>query len=60
LISGSMGTQPFYKKLYGELVLKNSSLIDRMGMYVPNHPSMTHDEIQLICDKIIEASRISN
>ena len=58
LISGSMGTQPFYKKLYGELVLKNSSLIDRMGMYVPNHPSMTNEEIQLICDKIIEASRI--
>lgn len=58
LISGSMGTQPFYKRVYGELILPNSSLIDNLGMYVPNHPSMTHEEIQLICDKIIEASRI--
>lgn len=58
LISGSMGTQPFYKKLYGELILKNCSLVDSMGMYVPNHPSMTEEDIRLLCEKIIEASKI--
>jgi CDP-6-deoxy-D-xylo-4-hexulose-3-dehydrase len=58
LISGSMGTQPFYKKLYGELILPNSSLIDRCGLYVPNHPTMSEQDIQLICELIIKASKI--
>lgn len=57
LISGSMGTQPFYKKLYGELILKNCSLIDSCGMYVPNHPTLSEEDIKLICEQIIIASK---
>lgn len=56
LISGSMGTQPFYKKRYGELILPNSSIVDRRGLYVPNHPTMTENDIRLICQLVIEAS----
>ena len=52
LISGSMGTQPFYKKLYGELKLPNCSVIDECGMYVPNHPKLTKEDIELICNII--------
>jgi len=57
LISGSMGTQPFYKRLYGELLLKNSSKIDSCGMYVPNHPTMSDADIRLICALILQASQ---
>lgn len=57
LISGSMGTQPFYKKLYGELILPNCSIIDERGMYIPNHPSLSEAEIALMCNLVLQASR---
>jgi CDP-6-deoxy-D-xylo-4-hexulose-3-dehydrase len=57
LISGSMGTQPFYKKVYGECKLTNCSIIDERGMYIPNHPKLSLEDIQLMCDLIIEANQ---
>jgi CDP-6-deoxy-D-xylo-4-hexulose-3-dehydrase len=56
LISGSMGTQPFYKRLFGENKLPNCDIIDSNGIYVPNHPQLTEDEINLICNLIIECN----
>ena len=53
LISGSMGTQPFYKKIYGEYKLPNASIIDERGMYLPNHDKMTKDEINIICNTLL-------
>jgi CDP-6-deoxy-D-xylo-4-hexulose-3-dehydrase len=53
LISGSMGTQPFYKKLYGETKLPNCTIVDNCGIYVPNHPNLEQKEIKLICDIIL-------
>ena len=50
LICGSMGTQPFYVKKYGRLELPNVSVVDKYGFYVPNHPTLTYDEIELICN----------
>lgn len=55
LISGSMGIQPFYIKKYGRKELTNVSRIDECGMYVPNHPKLTEEEIHRICDCIIKA-----
>ena len=54
MICGSMGTQPFYVKHYGELKLPNVSIIDEYGFYVPNHPSLTEEEIQFISDIVNE------
>lgn len=54
LISGSMGIQPFYKAIYGEYKLPNCSIIDDRGIYVPNHPYLTEEEIELICNLIIK------
>jgi CDP-6-deoxy-D-xylo-4-hexulose-3-dehydrase len=54
LISGSMGTQPFYKKLYGENKLPNCSIIDERGVYVPNHDKMTTEDIDRICDILLK------
>jgi CDP-6-deoxy-D-xylo-4-hexulose-3-dehydrase len=53
LISGSMGTQPFYKKKYGENKLPNASIIDDRGLYVPNHDKLTTEEIDKVCEVIL-------
>lgn len=53
LICGSMGTQPFYIKKYGRVELPNVSKIDKCGMYIPNHPKLTVEEINRMCDCII-------
>lgn len=53
LISGSMGIQPFYKKTYGEKKLKNVTIIDERGIYVPNHDKMNFNEIDLVCDILL-------
>ena len=54
LISGSMGIQPFYKKIYGEKKLPNVSIIDERGMYIPNHDKLDIGEIDKICEILLE------
>jgi len=56
LISGSMGTQPFYKRLYGENKLPNCEVVDSRGIYVPNHPLLLKEDIDRICEIIIRNS----
>jgi CDP-6-deoxy-D-xylo-4-hexulose-3-dehydrase len=53
LISGSMGTQPFYKKKYGSNKLPNCSIIDDRGIYIPNHPKLSKEQIEFMCNLII-------
>lgn len=48
MVCGSMGTQPFYVKEYGELRLPKVTIIDRYGFYVPNNPKLTTDDIDFI------------
>ena len=52
MICGSMGTQPFYAKIFGKLDLDNVTEVDTFGFYVPNHPKLTEDEIEFICNII--------
>ena len=52
MICRSMGVQPFYVKLYGKQQLKNADIVDKFGMYVPNHPSMTEEDIKKVCEII--------
>lgn len=54
LISGSMGTQPFYKKIYGENKLPNCTIVDEMGIYVPNHDKMNKEDIDRVCDILLK------
>ena len=54
LISGSMGTQPFYKELYGENKLPNCTKVDECGIYVPNHDKMNKEDIDRICDILLK------
>jgi CDP-4-dehydro-6-deoxyglucose reductase, E1 len=53
LICGSMVKQPFYRKKHEHRQLDNCSIIDDMGLYIPNHPKMVEEEI-------IEISQIIN
>ena len=52
LISGSIGSQPFYIKDYGLKKLKNANLVDKYGFYVPNHPGLNKKDIVFITDII--------
>ena len=52
LICGSMGKQPFYVKKYGEKELKNASIVDKYGFYIPNHPLLKEEDVLKI-SKII-------
>ena len=52
MISGSMGTQPFYVKAYGRLELKNASIVDRYGFYIPNHPKLLSKDLEFISEII--------
>ncbi len=52
MISGSMGTQPFYVKKYGKKELDNASIVDKFGFYLPNHPKLSKDDIILISNII--------
>lgn len=54
LICGSMGIQPFFIKQYGRQELPNVSKVDECGLYIPNHPKLTEEEIDKMCDCIIK------
>ena len=52
MICRSMGVQPFYVKLYGKKILKNADIVDKYGMYIPNHPELSSNDILKVCDII--------
>ena len=52
LVSGSMGTQPAWSKTYGESRMKNSTIVNDKGMYVPNHGDLSNEDIEKICSII--------
>jgi CDP-4-dehydro-6-deoxyglucose reductase, E1 len=58
LISGSMGTQPFYKKIYGETILPNCSIVDTRGLYIPNHQNLLDVEIELMANLVLRSHGI--
>jgi CDP-6-deoxy-D-xylo-4-hexulose-3-dehydrase len=45
IISGSMGLQPFWKRRYGPIHLKNCDQIHTNGFYLPNHQNIQEDDI---------------
>jgi CDP-6-deoxy-D-xylo-4-hexulose-3-dehydrase len=55
LICGSMGTQPFFISRYGRHETLNATVVDECGIYVPNHPKLTKEEIEFICKIVIES-----
>ena len=55
LICGSLGTQPYFVKYNGApLILKNSSLADAAGFYLPNHAEMSLEDVDRVVEVINE------
>lgn len=52
LIAGSMSLQPMFYKRYKDADVKTAEFIDIEGLYIPNHPGLTEDEIDFMCDII--------
>ena len=50
LICGSMGKQPFWIKFCGETNLKNANHINKYGIYLPNNPNMSEEDIKYIAN----------
>lgn len=50
LVCGSIGRQPFWTKLYGEINLDFANKVHNYGLYLPNNQEITKEEIQLIAN----------
>lgn len=49
LICGNMGGQPFLKKIkFNKKDLKNSKLVDKYGIYLPNHANLSAKKINYV------------
>ena len=57
LICGSMAKQPFWTDRYGVTELKNANLINENGIYVPNNPYMTEEDVLFVCEVINKFSK---
>jgi CDP-6-deoxy-D-xylo-4-hexulose-3-dehydrase len=54
LICGSMSRQPFYYKQFGLQVFPFSDIIHDYGLYLPNNPDMTEEDIKYIANIVNE------
>ena len=52
LVCGSMGNQPFYTSRYGNKALTNCDIVDAYGLYIPNNPELTKEELDLMITTI--------
>jgi CDP-6-deoxy-D-xylo-4-hexulose-3-dehydrase len=50
LICGSIGKQPYWVNLYGELNLNFANIVHDHGLYLPNNHLMSEEEISQLCD----------
>jgi len=57
LICGSMSRQPFFYNLYGTKKYSFSDLIHDYGLYLPNNPDITENEIQYICNIVNQITK---
>ena len=52
LVCGSIGNQPYWINLYGKQSFEFADMVDKYGLYVPNNPDLTENEIETICNII--------
>lgn len=50
LVCGSIGNQPYWINIYGKQSFEFADIVDKFGLYVPNNPDLTSEEIMYICD----------
>tara|TARA_R110000824_G_scaffold50528_2_gene141048 strand:+ start:160 stop:1323 length:1164 start_codon:yes stop_codon:yes gene_type:complete len=52
--AGNLGRHPFWINLYGPFEDEMSDKIHSCGFFVPNYPEMSEDDINFICDVILD------
>ena len=52
--AGNLGRHPFWTNLYDEFEDRQSDKIHSRGFFVPNYPELTEEEINFICDVIMD------
>jgi CDP-6-deoxy-D-xylo-4-hexulose-3-dehydrase len=52
LICGSISRQPFWYTRYGKSTFKNADVVHDFGLYVPNNPDMTVEEVEEVASLI--------
>lgn len=55
IISGSMGSQPFWSRIFGEQRMPNSQKVDCCGFYVSNDPQLDEDAFLYLIDALEKA-----
>jgi CDP-6-deoxy-D-xylo-4-hexulose-3-dehydrase len=50
LVCGSIGNQPYWINIYGKQSFEFADIVDKFGLYVPNNPDLTSEEIMYICN----------
>lgn len=51
---GNMSRQPFWKNLYGSQVFPMADRVHETGIQMPNHPILSTDDIEYICDVVLD------
>lgn len=59
LVCGSIGKQPFWSDLYGETSFKFADKVDDFGLYLPNNPDLTEDDIKYVCELVNKKIKLS-
>lgn len=52
LVAGAISRQVFFYEIYGKISFKNADIVHDFGMYVPNDPSLSKEDIKYICNII--------
>lgn len=55
--SGNQGLQPYWFTRYGKFYDTVASRLYHCGFFLPNHPSLSKDDVQLICAEVMSAVR---
>lgn len=53
--AGNLGLHPFWVNRYGKASFPMADRIHHTGFFLPNHPSLTTDDIQLIAGVVLKA-----
>lgn len=59
LVCGSISRQPFYYEKYGNKSFPFSDIVHDYGLYIPNNPDMTVEEVDYVCSIVNKAIKES-
>jgi len=55
--AGNLGLHPFWFERYGKFSAPMADRIHHCGFFLPNNPSLNHDDINFICGVVIESTK---